>query len=140
MKIDKTLTLSILCSLIAISTGYEMYARADIFFILTETEGPVGTEIILTGTGFAPGPYEAVLGSVKIIDGIVREGLVMDSFNVPNVDPGSYKITVVDSEGNEASINFEVTPSFVVPEYPLGTISAIITFSVAILLVYCRHR
>jgi hypothetical protein len=107
-----------------------------IAMIISPTSGPVGTDVALTGVGFFPGPYNATFGSVPVItNGVVSVSeTISDNFFVPSVAPGTYDVTVKDSNENELSASFMVTPSLTIPEFPLGTISAIAAGLIALLI------
>ncbi|MHA2067242.1 MAG: hypothetical protein ACXABY_22975 [Candidatus Thorarchaeota archaeon] len=98
---------------------YEIIARADdheiapdtefrvgriIVILYEEDEGPTGMEIELTGSGFSEnGEWNSTFGDEEIFSGEVAgpTGLIEGfTFNVPQVDPGTYEITTwdVDSE------------------------------------------
>ena len=82
-----------------------------IAIIISPTSGPAGTEVTLTGTGFAQGKYNASFGDETVIElGTVSAGETLsDTFLVPSVDDGTYNVTVVDDALNECTTTFTVT-------------------------------
>ncbi len=104
------------------STGGTITMLARNFFIVEETvitmdvfEGPVGTEVIITGQGF----YSDRMVSIYYYN-IAAEhlgnaptsatGLFTYNFTIPNSTGGSHKITVLNDKGNQAETEFEVVP------------------------------
>ncbi|MHA2065460.1 MAG: hypothetical protein ACXABY_13890 [Candidatus Thorarchaeota archaeon] len=109
--------------------------------ILSPSSGQVGTEVSLTGIGFPNGEYSLSFGDLlSYFEGTVIDEAISDMFVVPNVSPGTYAVDVKDSKNYEVTCLFVVSPSFVIPEYPLGTISAIVIGLISILLVRKRQR
>jgi len=82
-----------------------------IAIIISPLTGPTGTEVTLTGTGFAAGTYNATLGDETVIElGAVSGGETLsDTFFVPSVDPGTYVVAVEDGADNVKSTTFTVT-------------------------------
>jgi len=86
--------------------------------LLSEDSGVTGEKIILTGSGFTEdGDWNATFGDVVIFedveadsDGILKEGGDTPAFLVPQLEPGTYTITVwdIDEEIN-VDVDFEVT-------------------------------
>ena len=118
--------------------GYQVVATDDyglsasdafkigiIAFIINPTSGPVGTDVALTGVGFAPGPYNATFGSIRVItNGVVSVSeTISDNFFVPNVALGTYDVTVKDEDENELVTTFRVT-SPTPPPPPPATIES----------------
>jgi hypothetical protein len=111
-----------------------------IAMIINPTSGPVGKEVAITGVGFAPGTYNATFGSIRVITNGVVSGseTISDNFFVPNVAPGTYMVIVKDENENELTSTFTVTPSLTIPEYPMGTISAIAVGLIALFIARKR--
>jgi hypothetical protein len=79
--------------------------------ILSPSSGPTGTEVTLTGTGFTDdGPWNATFEDISIFDAEVCDGTgsLSEAFFVPNVDVGTYTITVLD-EDTEIEVESEYT-------------------------------
>lgn len=112
-----------------------------IAFSISPTSGPVGTEVSLTGIGFVNGEYNMSFGDLtSYLEGTVIDEAISDTFIVPNVASGTYDVSVKDLNENELCALFIVTPDFVIPEYPLGTISVIVVMLMSLLLVSKRQR
>jgi hypothetical protein len=109
---------------VAVQDDYNIESEEEEFkiglmiVILSPDEGPSGTEVAITGTGFTDGgTWNATFGDLTIIeDGDVDEDtdLVLDDeapfFYVPTVDPGTYMITIMDVETEiDVEVEFEVT-------------------------------
>jgi len=79
--------------------------------IISPTSGPSGTEVTLTGTGFAEGTYNATLGNETVVElGTVSSAETLaTTFFVPVMDAGTYTLMVVDSADNELSTTYTVT-------------------------------
>jgi hypothetical protein len=82
-----------------------------IALIINPTSGTAGTELSITGIGFEPGLYNLTFGDEENADyGTVSAGeAIADNFWVPNVEPGTYDVLVVDIAGNELAGHFTVT-------------------------------
>jgi len=90
--------------------------------ILSPDDGPSGTRVTITGTGFSDGKeWNATFGDLDLItdgdvdgDGNLGVGTI-PSFYVPSVDPGVYTITVLDIDTEiEVEVEFTVTDSTMV--------------------------
>ena len=103
--------------------GEYISAKADfrigsILVLLSKDSAPSGTEIIMTGNGFTPnGNWNATFGDLVLYEdegtgtsGLLEEGGGLPEWFVPQVEPGTYTITVTDME-NDISVDvpFEVT-------------------------------
>jgi tetrahydromethanopterin S-methyltransferase subunit B len=101
----------------------------SILVLLSDDEGPAGMEIILSGNGFtASQGWNATFGDEEIFEGETVDGaglLGANTFYVPQVEPGTYDITVWDEDSEIAVITefvvthatwFEIDP----PEAPAG--------------------
>jgi uncharacterized protein YoxC len=86
--------------------------------LLSEDSGVTGEKIILTGSGFTEdGEWNATMGDITIFDdvevddeGILKEGGETPAFLVPQLEPGTYVITVWDvDEEISVEVDFEVT-------------------------------
>jgi len=82
-----------------------------IALIINPVYGEAGTEISITGIGFAEGDYNLTFGTKLYEDySTVKTGeAISDTFYVPNVEPGTYDLTVIDIEDNELTAMFSVT-------------------------------
>jgi len=84
---------------------------------LSETSGPVGSAVTLSGTGFnntAGGSYNATFGDLDLIPttGLGGRTYFTKVFYVPQVDPGTYTITVLDRNADiEVTTEYTVTES-----------------------------
>ena len=101
------------------------YIEADTSFrigtilvLLSEDAAPTGTEIIMTGNGFSEGEsWNATFGDLVLYEeesvdnnGLLKEGSTIPKFYVPQVEPGTYTITVTDMETDiKVDVPFEVT-------------------------------
>jgi hypothetical protein len=104
------------------STGGSVSMLARNFFIVEETlitldvaEGPVGTEVNISGQGFYANRtvniYYTNISADKIGDTTTSlTGLFSYNFNVPNSIGGDHKITVVNDKGNLAEAQFKIKP------------------------------
>lgn len=88
--------------------------------LLSEDSGVTGEKIILTGSGFSEnGEWNATIGDVTIFedadtntDGILKESGETPAFLVPQLEPGTYTITVFDiDEEISVEVDFEVEES-----------------------------
>ena len=79
----------------------ERYFRVGIMVVLTHpTSGMPGTEVMLTGIGFTEnGKWNAIIGDMPIFTNEVvsSDGQIEGIFFVPNIYPGTYTLTVIDS-------------------------------------------
>ena len=81
-----------------------------IALIVNPTSGEAGTEMAITGIGFEDGSYNLTFGDELYEDhGTVASEAISDTFFIPNVEPGTYTIVVVDTADNELSAQFTVT-------------------------------
>ncbi len=81
-----------------------------IALIINPTFGEARTRIVISGIGFAPGFYNLKFGDILYEDhGTVVNEAISDIFYVPNVLPGIYDVTVIDSDENELTVQFIVT-------------------------------
>ncbi len=79
-----------------------------IFVVFSPKSGGSGETVIVTGTGFEPGDFDAYFGDIRVIkDGRVTSSKnINEQFFVPTLEPGTYTLRVVDEEDNEASDTF----------------------------------
>ncbi len=88
-----------------------------IVLIINPSSGEAGTKLSLTGIGFAEGEYNVTFTSS---DGTLTElseehgtissaEALSDPFYVPNFEPGTYYLTVSDTDENELTVHFMVT-------------------------------
>jgi len=102
-------------------------------FSLSASSGTVGSEITVTGTGYAPVQSISSKFAGSAITTMVPNppyttgaGSFAFSFTVPAAPAGSQTISVTDNLGNTYSTTFSVTPAVVVK---LGTFSGTLTAS-----------
>jgi uncharacterized protein YoxC len=92
--------------------------------ILSESSGPTGKEITLTGTGFTENDsWNASFGDISIFDSELTDGTgsLSESFYVPNVDVGTYTVTVLDEDTEiEVESEFTVTATAMVELDPMN--------------------
>jgi len=87
-----------------------------IAMIINPTHGSAGTEVALTGIGFysdegtGVGDFNMTFGE-KLYEypGGVDTEAISRSFFVPNVELGTYDVTVIDEDENELTVHFTVT-------------------------------
>ncbi len=90
-----------------------------IALIINPESGEAGTKTSITGIGFAAGVYNVTFTSsdgsfTKLYEdhGTVSGGeAISDLFYMPNVEPGTYHLTISDTEENELTRTFMVTES-----------------------------
>jgi len=105
--------------ILAVQDLYNINATCDfrlgIIVILTNpTRGPTGAQVQLTGTGFTPyGEWNATIGDTPIFTNETVSGdeQISETFYVPNLDIGTYDVTVLDVDTGIA-----VTTEFVVTD------------------------
>ena len=111
--------------------AYATFQIGLMIVIPTPTSGPTGTEVTLTGTGFTASNYwNATFGDITIVaddDGDVDGdtdlllNAAVPTFYVPNLDPGTYTISVLDIDSEiSVDIDWTVTASTVVEFDPTG--------------------
>ena len=86
----------------------------SILILLSDDEGPTGLRVILSGNGFSiDGGWNATFGDIVIFEDEQADGsglLSTMSFWVPQVEPGTYDITVLDEDSEIAVVTeFTVT-------------------------------
>jgi hypothetical protein len=81
--------------------------------ILSSSNGPCGTKITLSGTGFTPnGHWNASIDGVALFEDETVSGdtYLFGTFYVPTLDPGTYTVTITDiDEGIMVTNQFTVT-------------------------------
>ena len=80
--------------------------------ILNPTKGPAGTIVKIFGYGFTSGETATVtLGTRTILENVDVDSIINGtaSFIIPTLPVGTYKVTVVDTEGLSASNTFKLT-------------------------------
>ncbi len=88
-----------------------------IVLIINPTSGEAGTKLSLTGIGFAEGDYnvtftssDSTLTELSEEHGTISSAEALsDTFYVPNFEPGTYYLTVSDTDENELTVHFTVT-------------------------------
>jgi len=112
----------------ALQDDWDIHADQDfrigmMIVILSPNEGPTGTYVTITGTGFKEdGEWNATFGDLDLItdgdvdsDGNLELGTEIPTFYVPTVDPGVYTITVLDVLTEiDVEVEFTVTETTVV--------------------------
>jgi len=97
--------------------------------ILSPDDGPTGTYVTLTGTGFSEDKeWNATFGDLDLIDdgdvdssGNLELGTGIPTFYVPTVDPGVYTINVLDIDTEiEVEVEFTVTDKTMVELDPVN--------------------
>ena len=101
----------------------------SILVLLSDDEGPAGLQVIMSGNGFTPNEgWNATFGDIDLFESMTVDinGLLgVPIFYVPQVEPGTYDIRVLDEDTEIAVIveftvtdatSFEVIPS----EAPAG--------------------
>ena len=90
----------------------------SILVLLSKDAAPSGIEIIMTGNGFTPdGTWNATFGDLVLYEeesvsssGLLEEGTGLAKWYVPQVEPGTYTITVTDMDNMiSVDVPFEVT-------------------------------
>jgi len=80
---------------------------------ITPINGPVGTTVTLSGTGFtASSNYTAKIDTITVKTGAISAGgaLASTTFGVPEIPAGLHAVTVITSSGDTSNtINFTVT-------------------------------
>ncbi len=83
-----------------------------IALIINPTYGEAGQGVGVTGIGFSDGLYNLTFGDELYEDfGTVSGEAISDTFYVPNVEPGTYELNIIDTEENELNAVFTVTES-----------------------------
>jgi hypothetical protein len=81
-----------------------------IALIINPVYGEAGTELSITGIGFANGDYNLTFGAKLYEDyGTVNLEAISDTFYVPSVVPGIYTIIISDTDDNEMTVEVRVT-------------------------------
>jgi methyl-accepting chemotaxis protein len=81
-----------------------------IAMIINPTSGPSGDEVALTGIGFANGDYNMSFGDDETyLEGTVVSEAISDTFYVPTLTPGTYYVSVTDSNENVLTTVFTIT-------------------------------
>jgi hypothetical protein len=89
------------------TTGFKVGLIA---MIINPTSGPTGTDVALTGIGFANGDYNMSFGDDETyVQGTVVLEAIAENFYVPTVEPGVYDVAVTDSNENILTTTFTVT-------------------------------
>jgi uncharacterized protein YoxC len=89
------------------TTGFKVGLIA---MIINPTSGPSGTDVALTGIGFANGAFNMSFGTDEdYVQGDVVNEAIAENFFVPTVAPGVYDVAVTDSNENVLTTTFTVT-------------------------------
>jgi hypothetical protein len=98
--------------------AYTEFRVGTILVLLSDDEGPTGMEVALTGSGFTEnGEWNATFGDMDLFatDDVTANGLLefdggTPEFLVPQVDPGTYDIVVLDLDSDiQVVVEFTVT-------------------------------
>jgi len=87
---------------------------------LSASEGPAGSQVTVSGTGFAGGKTVSLsLGSQAVTTPpsspqTDNKGSFSASFTVPQLLPGSYTLTAEDALGNSATATFGINPNITI--------------------------
>jgi uncharacterized protein YoxC len=89
------------------TTGFKVGLIA---MIINPTSGPAGTDVALTGIGFANGAYNMSFGDdEEYVTGTVVNEAIAENFFAPTIEPGVYDVSVTDSNENVLTTTFTVT-------------------------------
>ena len=116
------LAVSILTSL----TSKTVFAQATV--ALLPSQGPVGTKVSVSGSGFGDYAIVTISFNGKTVQttqstGMAGQGIVYGQFTIPaGTTDGSYDVTVTDSSGNSVTAKFTVGASAATPT-PAGSSS-----------------
>ncbi len=93
-----------------------------VIVILNPEEGPSGTLVTMTGSGFdADDEFNVTFAGDTLIEtkDVDDGGGINEDFNVPTMDPGVYTIVVLEVDsGIEVSVDFEVTERTMIETSP----------------------
>jgi hypothetical protein len=98
--------------------AYTEFRVGTILVLLSDDEGPTGMEVALTGSGFSENEeWNATFGDMDLFttDDVTANGLLefdggTPEFFVPQVDPGTYDIVVLDLDSDiQVVVEFTVT-------------------------------
>ena len=94
--------------------------------LLNPVSGPVGSSVVVSGSGFSPSDTGCSLSgsAVGTSSCLLYSGTLTGSFVVANVAAGSYAITAVGSTGDSASATFTVGGSSVAQYIVLNPVTA----------------
>ncbi len=90
---------------------------------VTPNRGPLGTKVVVQGSGFPSQPYSPAFGQVLVTFddmftgiSIVKEGGFSFTFNVPHAELGLHQVKAFDTlSGIRVSTDFQVTDSHALP-------------------------
>jgi hypothetical protein len=125
----KSLAISVLAIFAVFLIASTVVQAAAPKITLSPSSGPVGTSVLVTGTGFSHNEYVTITHfgtTTKILTS--STGGFTFTFNVPtNASPGKeYTVTATGKCGESACpVCFTVTRLFVTPEYPIGALAAL---------------
>lgn len=123
------LILLVACALTSVTSNFVHAQDEDqtgaCSIVLTPSQGPTGSSIIISGTGFTVGQTVTItFGSQTVGTSVTGgwDGEFTSTFNVPSVADGSYTVTATDSAGDSATATFVVGPAATVS--PSGSTGA----------------
>ena len=76
--------------------------------VISPTEGPPGTKVKVTGTGFGKNEDITIIfdDNSVAIDDVDSDGSFEATFDVPAVGPGKYDVTAGDGDGDDDTVKF----------------------------------
>ena len=119
----------IFCLSTVFAAAHVAFANPSPSILLSPSNGPIGTQVTLSGNGFAANSIvtieydgNTVSTSPSTIT-TTSTGTFTATFIVPSSPAGSNKVTATDSYGNTASATFTIVPSiYISPSNgPIGT-------------------
>jgi len=92
-------------------TATTTFVVGMVYAVLSPSEGPTGTNVTATGTGFtANATVNGTLNGILVFSGSVgSDGTFSETFIVPTVPVGTYTVTIMDAEGVTFETSFTVT-------------------------------
>ena len=111
-KVTLAVSLALMLSVLAASPASAVAPTVDSF---DPTSGPVGTEVVITGTSFT-GATGVAFGGTAVVSFTIDSDVQITT-TVPQGPPGSVPITVFNLDGaGSSATNFTVTPSPAPPD------------------------
>ncbi len=143
------------------NVAFQLFTILGPSITLSQSSGPMGTVVTVTGTGFDPGDiadgngntlacviasatYGNEVPSTPYPVPIQSDGTFTATFTVPNdIGIGPCIVAFVDYNnyyGNTAFAQFTVTPSFAAPEYGFGALLALVACAAAFVVFKKREQ